>query len=188
MLRMTPAEYEDHQARVRNLSPEQIRRELEKAVRWSRDKHPDIASAGKMVVKQIGNLLSMDSINRHEPIVIAGRRYDSKSEARRHNILMMREHAGLIRGVRHHPPVVPIIINEVQIATWAPDFEYEEPIEGSAWRKVWEDVKGFTSRKTAKGVTQVNPAWRAFKFKAKILRALYPEVDIRVVTRDKISL
>lgn len=190
MLRMSEDQYADHQARVKALTPMQIKRELEKAVRWTSDPNPAISGPGRVAVEQIGNLLSMSSINKHEAIVIAGAHYDSKAEYRRHNILLMREAAGFISDVMHHPERVEVIVNGVKIATFKPDFQYFEQHAG-AWRKVWEDVKGFTSRKKVKGgktVYQVNPAYRAFKFKAKLLRALFPDVEIRVVTSDKIAI
>lgn len=189
MLRMSTDQYAEHQARVKALSPMQIKRELEKAVRWTQDPNPDISGPGKVAVEQIGNLLSMSSINKADKIEVAGAKYDSKAEYRRHNILMTRQAAGFIREVIHHPEAVPIVVNGVKIATFKPDFAYLEQHAG-AWRTVWEDVKGFTSRKKVKGgktVYQVNPAYRAFKFKAKLLRALFPDVEIRIVTSDKIS-
>lgn len=186
---MSEEQYEDHQARVHNLSGGQIVRELEKAVRWSQDTHPDLAHAGKAAIQQVGNLLSMDSINRHQAIELNGERYDSKGEARRHNILMMREHAGAIERLKHHPERIPLVINGVEVATWQPDFEYFE-----AGIRVLEDFKGFTSRrgkkkdKHGRPTYQVNPAWRAFKFKAKIIKALFPDVEVRVVTLDRIAV
>lgn len=194
MLRMSEEAYEQHQARVRNWTGPQIARELERAAGWVKSGDPRLVAGGEAVLGQVSNLLSMDSINRHQATIWNGERYDSKIEARRHQVLIMRERAGLIRKVRHHPAPIALMIADIKVGSWRPDFEYFEPALGDAgapWVKVWEDIKGFTSRKVlknGKNVTQVNPAWRAFKFKAKIISALYPEVRVRVVTRDQVLL
>lgn len=188
-LRMTEEQYEEHQKKVKQLSPRDVLREIERAATWTQHKDPRVQAGGRVVIDQFKALFSMESLNKHTPSVgLNGEKYDSKSEARRHQVLLMREHAGIIRELKHKPARIPLVVAGVEIGTWTPDFEYLEWIdEGHVGeRRVWEDVKGFTSRKSAAGKLQVNPAWRAFKFKAKVIGALYPEVAIRVITRDKI--
>lgn len=196
-LRMTEEQYEEHQKKVKQLTPRDVLREIERAATWTQHKDPRVQAGGRVVIDQFKALFSMESLNRHHPSTgLNGEKYDSKSEARRHQVLLMREHAGIIRDLKHKPARIPLVVAGVEIGTWTPDFQYHEATDPSAdraappwepgWQMVWEDVKGFTQRKTTAGKLQVNPAWRAFKFKAKVIGALYPEVAIRVITRDKI--
>lgn len=194
MLRLSEGQYAEHQARVKRLKPQEILDELGKAVRWTKSPDPKIAEGGTVALGMVTQLLSMEHMNQATRVEVAGVVYDSKSEAKRHQVLLMREKAGLIRELVYHPDAIELVIEGMNVGSWKPDFQYFEPwVElergHDRWRQVWEDVKGFTSSKSKKtGKVSVNPIWRAFKFKAKVIQALYPDVDIRVITRDKLMV
>lgn len=173
------------------MTPDKIRGELEKAAGWANHQDPRVRDGAAAVFKVVRHLVGMVHMNRRQAVEWQGRRYDSKLELKRHQVLQLREKAGLIEKLEHHPEPVRMVINGAEVGTYRPDFRYLEPVpdaEPGALREVWEDVKGLTRYKTKAGKSEINPAFRAFLFKAKVLTALFPQVDVRVVTKDKISL
>ncbi len=105
------------------------------------------------------------------PVTDQGIRFDSQAEHRRWCELRLMEQAGAITDLRVHPryriwPTTTLRDGTTQRAAYyVADFAYRE---GDV--QVVEDVKGGRA-------TQV-PLWR---FKWKMARALYPDVDWRVV-------
>lgn len=104
-------------------------------------------------------------------VTLYGEEFDSQAEMRRYLELLQRQNRGEISGVRAHPTF------ELQPAfrdkqggrhygiTYTPDFEY---FEQGQW--IVEDVKGGKGTQTE--------VWRV---KAKLFRAKYPEIELRIV-------
>ncbi len=67
--------------------------------------------------------------------------FDSKREADRWDALKLLERVGRIRKLER-PKKYRLEVNGVLIATYKPDFTYEEHDKGE-WRFVVEDVKGY---------------------------------------------
>lgn len=104
---------------------------------------------------------------RNKPVVIDGRRFDSKAEARRYAELRLMERAGLIRDLQCQPQY-PIVINGQRVAAYNGDFSYwEKTTDGG--RTVCEDVKSAPTK---------TPLWR---LKWKLVALLYPVVIFREV-------
>jgi hypothetical protein len=106
-----------------------------------------------------------------KPTEIDGIRFDSLAESRRYSELRLLERAGAITDLRVHPryriwPTTTLRDGTKQRATYyVADFAYRE---GDV--QVAEDVKGGKATQVA--------LWR---LKWKMARALYPDVDWRVV-------
>lgn len=98
---------------------------------------------------------------RNQPVVIDGVRFASKAEGRRYLELKLLERAGEIRGLELQPKYVMLVAGK-RICSYSPDFRY---VEKGAF--VCEDVKGRANDR--------------FPIKAKLFRALYPDVELRVI-------
>lgn len=98
-----------------------------------------------------------------KPVIINGVRFDSKREAERWGILLLRERAGEIRDLSRQVRI-PIVINGIKVCDYYADSSYVETATGE---KVFEDVKGYLK----------NPV---FLLKKKLVKACYG-VDIRIV-------
>lgn len=98
---------------------------------------------------------------RNVATVVDGIRFDSKAEATRWQMLKLLERAGGIRSLMRQVPF-PLKVEGQLIATMRPDFSY---LEGD--RLIADDTKG--GKPTADWL-----------LKAKLLRALYPSVELRV--------
>lgn len=92
-----------------------------------------------------------------EPCVVDGVRFASKAEARRYGELQLLVRAGQIVDLRLQPRY-PLPAGIVYIG----DFAYTE-----GGQAVCEDVKGFSTQ--------------AFRLKARLMRELYPTIDLRIV-------
>lgn len=98
---------------------------------------------------------------RNKPCEVDGMRFDSKAEARRWQILKLLERAGGITGLERQTPY-RLEVEGHLIATMIPDFRYVE--DG---RVVVDDTKGAAP----------TPDWL---IKARLLRALFPAVELRI--------
>lgn len=67
--------------------------------------------------------------------------FDSKKEADRYDQLRLLERVGQVRNLER-PKKYRLEVNGVLIATYKPDFEYEELVK-DRWVPVTEDVKGY---------------------------------------------
>lgn len=92
---------------------------------------------------------------------IDGVKFASLAEARRYGELKLLERAGEITGLQRHPRFV-IWQSGKEIIRYEGDFAYTE--RGAA---VVEDVKGVETA--------------VFRLKAKMFRAQYPDIELRVV-------
>ena len=95
------------------------------------------------------------------PVVVGGRRFASKAEAKRYGELQLLERTGAIRDLRCQPRYV-LDIDGDKVGTYVGDFSYEEK-----GKEVCEDVKGVQTQ--------------LFRLKWKIVKLLYPTTDFRVV-------
>lgn len=89
--------------------------------------------------------------------------FDSKGEHARYCVLKQRVKCGLIEGIQVHP-VFKASVNGVFICKVILDFQYYDK---DTDKLVYEDFKGV--------YTPIS------KLKHKLLRALYPDVDLRIV-------
>lgn len=89
--------------------------------------------------------------------------FDSKSEYRRHQELVLLERAGEIKNLKRQPKF-DIVVNGIKICSYRADWEYDESGE-----HVVEDYKGY---RTAE-----------YLLKKKLIKALYG-VDIRETGAD----
>jgi hypothetical protein len=96
---------------------------------------------------------------------VDGIRFDSQAEARHYGDLRLRERAGEIADLRPAPaqPTKERFALGAGI-TYTPDFTY---VEGG--KRVAVDVKGVETE--------------SFRLRAKLFRARYPDIDLRVVKR-----
>ena len=101
---------------------------------------------------------------RNKPVTVEGLRFDSKAETKRWAELNLLYRAGKIDGLLRQQRYV-LAIEGVKICTWVADFVYRENGKWCA-----EDVK---SPATAKN--------RAYRIKAKLFQALYPDIELREV-------
>lgn len=99
---------------------------------------------------------------RNKRVTVDGVTFDSVGEAARWAELKLLERAGHIRNLERQVRV-PLVVNGVKVCAVVVDFAY---FEGE--RRVWEDHKSAYTRKL--------PVWR---IKAKLIAALYPNVEIR---------
>lgn len=77
-----------------------------------------------------------------EPVVVEGVRYASIREYDRYQELVMKQKAGLIRGLKRQR-VFEFIHNGIHIGKYVADATYYEPANGrKAWDLVVEDTKG----------------------------------------------
>lgn len=90
---------------------------------------------------------------------------DSKLEAKIYSDLLLLEAAGEIRDLKLKP-VYPLIVNEVRVATYIPDFVFTDRQTGD---ETVLDAKGVKTP--------------VFRLKAKLLEAIYGKV-VYVVGRD----
>jgi hypothetical protein len=81
---------------------------------------------------------------RNTPTELDGIRFDSKRESLRYLVLKSLEATGIIRGLRVHVPF-EIHVNGMYVTTYEADFVYEQK-EGTGWRQVVEDSKGYRTR------------------------------------------
>lgn len=95
------------------------------------------------------------------PTYVDGIRFASKKEAARYNELKLLERAGEISRLELQPRF-DITVNGVKCGFYKADYRY---FQGNAWRV--EDCKGFRTP--------------LYKFKKKLVEALYPGVIIREV-------
>lgn len=91
---------------------------------------------------------------RAQPTVVAGVRFASKAEARRHAELRLLERAGIVSQLRLQV-WFPLVVSGTKVASYVADFVYLD----SAGRQVVEDVKGFRT-----------PTYR---LKQKLMRAIH---------------
>lgn len=99
---------------------------------------------------------------RNVPTEVDGRRFDSKAEARRYGELKMLQRAGLIEALECQPRY-PLTAHGEVICTYVADFSY---VDRNKRCRVAEDTKGFETAE--------------FKLKAKMFRAQYRDVELRV--------
>lgn len=94
---------------------------------------------------------------------VDGIKFRSKKEANRYGELKWLERGGEIKDFRIQPRF-ELTINETKVGTYTADFGYRE---ASNKFYIVEDVKGyFTSEQ---------------KFRVRVFRALYPEIDFRII-------
>ena len=97
------------------------------------------------------------------PTTVDGIRFASRAEARRYGELKLLRRAGKIDWLECQPRY-PMEVNGVKVCDYVGDFVY---LYNVAKTFVCEDVKGVETA--------------VFKIKAKLFRALYPHVELRVV-------
>jgi hypothetical protein len=95
------------------------------------------------------------------PTTIGGIRFDSVAESRRYQELRLLQAAGEIRELGVHPRYIVWMHGKDKIVYEA-DFCYTENDQ-----QVTEDVKGVETA--------------VFRIKAKMFRAMFPEIDFRIV-------
>lgn len=92
--------------------------------------------------------------------VVDGERFASKREAKRHQELLLLQRAGAISLLKRQPRY-PLVVNGDPVAVYVGDWSY---LEGGD--EVCEDAKGMQTP--------------VFKLKAKLFRALYPHIELRL--------
>lgn len=100
---------------------------------------------------------------RNKPVEVDGRRFDSKAEARRYSQLKLLQRAGIIADLECQKRY-PLTAHGQAICVYVADFAYTDLQRRVA---VAEDVKGVETD--------------VFRIKAKMFRAEYPGVELRVV-------
>jgi 1,4-alpha-glucan branching enzyme len=95
------------------------------------------------------------------PTVIDGKRFASKAEANRYLELKLLAQAGEITDLVTQPKFIIWECGKEKI-TYVGDFSYREN-----YRHVVEDIKGIETP--------------VFRIKAKMFRAVYPEIDFRII-------
>lgn len=94
-----------------------------------------------------------------------GIRFPSQKERDRYINLTRLQRAGHIRNLVYQKRY-RLEVNGVKVADYVADFVYEERSLDGVWRTVVEDTKGFETPE--------------FKIKARLFRALYPALELRV--------
>ena len=94
-----------------------------------------------------------------------GYTFDSKLEAARYNHLKELEDQGLISDIEVHPP--SHVVNDKKVCLYKADFKYKN-INGD---EIIEDTKGMQTP--------------MFRLKKKLVEALYPDVEIMVISKAK---
>jgi hypothetical protein len=89
-------------------------------------------------------------------VVVDGKTFDSKREYARYGVLLLKQKAGLISGLQHHPPAYPLEVNGHLICKYIADFVY---FDNQAQHAVVEDSKGMKTPE--------------YRLKKKLMRALY---------------
>jgi len=97
---------------------------------------------------------------------IDGVKYDSKMEAKRHQQLMIKEMAGLIKHLKCHGLILDLGPTDKSRSRYKPDFSYFDCEKGVY---VIEEVKGFRVRD-----------WPP---RAALIKRVWPEFELRVVDR-----
>ena len=95
-----------------------------------------------------------------------GYTFDSKLEAARYNHLKELEDQGLISDIEVHPPFA-CVVNDKKVCLYKADFKYKN-INGN---EIIEDTKGMQTP--------------MFRLKKKLVEALYPDVEIMVISKAK---
>lgn len=95
----------------------------------------------------------------------SGEFFASKAEYAHAQKLELLCRAGNIVELQRQPSY-PLVVNGHLICTYVADFRYRE-----GDRIIVDDVKGFSTRE--------------FKIKAKLFRALYPDLELRITKRGK---
>jgi hypothetical protein len=72
-------------------------------------------------------------------VVVDGLTFDSKRECARYGVLLLKQKAGLISGLQHHPPAYPLEVNGHLICKYIADFVY---FDNQTQRSIVEDAKG----------------------------------------------
>lgn len=98
---------------------------------------------------------------RNKAVVVDGERFASKAEAKRHQELLILQRAGEIHYLERQPRYELKVGDEV-ICTYVGDWSYTT----ADWQDVVEDKKGFQTPE--------------FKLKARLFRALYPHIELRL--------
>ena len=107
--------------------------------------------------------------------IVDGITFDSKAEARRYGVLVLRQRAGEIVSLRVHPRYT-FIVNCIGLGTYRPDFDY---YDNTTKKIVVEDVKGFKSGTTraVRGVLKNIPprplTTEVYQIKKRLMLALY---------------
>ena len=96
-----------------------------------------------------------------------GYSWDSKKEYARYQELKLLEKSGQIQNLIVKPKF-ELVINGVKVGKYTPDFQYEEiNYTGTFFEApLVEDVKGYQED--------------LFKFRLKVFKALYPEIEVRL--------
>lgn len=110
---------------------------------------------GEEIAATVGK--SAPSKYRNVRTTVDGWTFDSRREADRYQVLLMRGRAGLLRNLELQPSFV-LVVAGVKVGVWRGDFRYEV-LAGGVWVSVVEDVKGF-----------LTPVYR---LKKRIVEALY---------------
>ena len=92
---------------------------------------------------------------------VDGIRFDSRKEARRYGALCLLQKGRVIKDLAVQP-VFPLTVNDVRVGKYIGDFAYIEK-----GRTVVEDAKGMRTP--------------VFNLKWRMVKALYPEIDWRLV-------
>jgi hypothetical protein len=90
-------------------------------------------------------------------VEIDGYQFDSSGEGLRYRELKYLLMNNVIKDFKIHPRF-PLVINDIKVGHYTPDFQYTEVITG---KTVVEEHKGFASP--------------LYKFRARVFQALYPQ-------------
>lgn len=110
--------------------------------------------------------------------VVDGIKFDSMKESRRYTELKLLERAGKISELKLQPSF-DLKVNDVLVCKYVADFSYNVfeshetgslHVQAKRRETVIEDVKGMKN----------SGAWRIFRIKAKLLKAIHG-IDVRVV-------
>lgn len=130
------------------------------------------ARIDKRAAKLLGNRPVKHSKYGNRKVVKNGEKFDSVREYERHLVLLDKEKHGEISNLKRQPKYV-LEVNGERIGAYIGDWGYEEMQHkgGKGWRmetivKVCEDSKGFQTP--------------LFRFKIKLAKALYPDIDFRL--------
>lgn len=119
----------------------------------------------------------MVSKYRNVPVVVAGIRFASQAEAKRHAELLLLERAGQITALQRQPRYA-LVVNGKTICTYVGDFYYRELLPAN----MPNDVRWGLSAGPMEVVEEVKgcetPTW---KIKRKLFEALHPTIELRII-------
>jgi len=117
--------------------------------------------ARKVIVTEDGTIFDMETINKFH-LIVEGKIFDSRMEGSYYQELLWMKRDGAIREIECQPV---FILQENPKIKYVADFR----ITFSDGTQIIVDVKGFETP--------------AFRMKAKLFKAKYPDIELRVITK-----